>query len=237
MRGCKAFVALVGMMGIMAASSISAGAAPVIETNPIKFVQYKCTNMNVNLLFPENWTFMEEDSNDDNYLFFGPGDYSYVELSRLKFTEDGDIIPINYFAQSVYDQNVENGLNPLAEPAVIQFGDEFGMISGYVASEPNGGRQSVYLDVMCIQEDAIVILSIGDELYSFLENVNDYNVIISSFTNNPADAGMIQKYVSDAFPAAGVVPESLIQGYMQWRSQSGLGMGINPLTLGEGEIQ
>ena len=47
MRGCKAFVALVGMMGIMAASSISACAAPVIETNPIKFVQYKCTNMNV----------------------------------------------------------------------------------------------------------------------------------------------------------------------------------------------
>jgi len=233
MKGFKKIVALTGIISTIAMSSVAAYAAPVMEINPTKFIQYNCTNLNVSLLFPDTWMYIEENSTDENYLFFGPGDYSYVELSRIKFESEEDIIPINYFAEGVYEEYTSNGFVALSDPAVIQFGDEFGMICGYVVQDQASQTQTVYFDVMSIQDNNIILLSFGDEMNSFIENVNDYNVIINSFTNNPSDAGLLQKYVSDAFPLAGTVPESLMQGYIQWVEQNNLAQldFMNPQNL------
>ena len=199
----------VTMVLLFVACTASITAAPLVITDSTKYVRYTCVDAGINIVLPEDWTYETEYSQEGYYTFFGPEITQSIEITYNTLAA-GNTVSVDNIAELYYAVSVdEYNYLPLSRPSILQFGDKFGMICAYAENI----KDVVYImvDIMCIIGNKFIMITIIDEINSFVEKVEQYDVVVSSVMSNPSSMGILEKLFSGIIPGAEILPATFIQ--------------------------
>ena len=189
-------ITMSAVTGVFAAND----GAPHISGGAKTYYEYIFDDVGMRLLLPEDWTFRVENSDEHNYVFFGPNIMSEIQMYTVSLDGDDPGMTAEEFAIYLLSQYSKGTTNfkILSTPVPFKCGSYDASMIAFSHTGPSG-IENIRVEIAGFTDTHMFRFILAEKSEDFLRDIDYYESIVSSLSVGPMGSGVLSDTVAKGY--------------------------------------